>query len=104
MMIQVLFHGDDIIQEIPDYVLGKLIDNGKIQGFRRSSGWVQIGRDPVREPGKPYYHGPERRARKMKSCLLCPDMAGGTCTSNTCPDRYKQIKIITCDNLEELRK
>lgn len=40
--------------------LDQLITSGKILEFRRSSGWVRIGRDPIRGP-KSDYHGPERR-------------------------------------------
>jgi len=95
MMIQVLFRGDREFQEVPDYVLGELIARSRIEGFRRSSGWVVIGRDPVREPGKYLYYGPERRKLRMKTCLSCPEMSGGTCMSNTCPDRYKQTKFFS---------
>ncbi|HEY6008219.1 MAG TPA: hypothetical protein VIU40_07835 [Geobacteraceae bacterium] len=40
--------------------LGRLITEGKILGFRRTSGWVMRGRDAVRgREGD--YGGPERR-------------------------------------------
>jgi hypothetical protein len=40
--------------------LQQLISSGKIVAFRRSSGWVKIGRDPVRGLGG-RYEGPDRR-------------------------------------------
>ncbi len=42
--------------------LEELIATKKIVSFRRSTGWVDIGRDPVRGQGLPEgYRGPERR-------------------------------------------
>ena len=40
--------------------LQQLISSAKIVAFRRSGGWVKIGRDPVRGLGG-RYQGPERR-------------------------------------------
>lgn len=46
-------------------VLDNLLENGRVMRFRRSSGWVTVGFDPVRarrrsDVNLPYY-GPERR-------------------------------------------
>jgi hypothetical protein len=45
--------------------LDVLLENGHIQKFRRSSGWVTVGVDPVRAKRRgdfsPLYYGPERR-------------------------------------------
>lgn len=40
--------------------LEQLITSGRIVAFRRSAGWVKIGRDPVRGLGG-RYEGPDRR-------------------------------------------
>jgi hypothetical protein len=45
--------------------LKRLIAEGKILGFRRASGWVMIGNDPVRGDGGSY-DGPERRNIQQK--------------------------------------
>jgi hypothetical protein len=95
MMIDVLFHGEEESQQIPAHTLGQLIAMGKVKAFLRSSGWAVIGRDPIREPGKLLYFGTERRNRRKTYCMSCPEMVGGSCTSTTCPDRYKQVKFFT---------
>ncbi|HEY6007083.1 MAG TPA: hypothetical protein VIU40_02090 [Geobacteraceae bacterium] len=43
-----------------DLLLENLIDSKKIIAFRRASGWVIVGKDPVREKHMPYA-GTERR-------------------------------------------
>ena len=44
--------------------LDELIAAKKIVSFRRSTGWVDIGRDPLRGQGtQKEYSGPERRGR-----------------------------------------
>jgi hypothetical protein len=51
---------------IDEYQLDDLIREGKINAFRRSSGWVKIGHDPIRERWKPSkYNGQERRKREL---------------------------------------
>ncbi len=95
MNIPVILCENDEHDEVPDYLLGRLIESGKIKSFRRSTGWVVIGRDPVRGVGKGFYNGPERRSSRQKSCLACAEMIGGTCISTSCPDRYTRVKIFT---------
>lgn len=42
--------------------LDDLIESEEIEGFRRVTGWVVLGKDPVRGQGLPgIYSGPERR-------------------------------------------
>jgi hypothetical protein len=41
--------------------LQRLINDGKITAFRRSSGWVTVGSEPIRGCGGDDYPGPERR-------------------------------------------
>ncbi|HKZ18304.1 MAG TPA: hypothetical protein VJ161_12655 [Geobacteraceae bacterium] len=51
---------------IDEYLLDDLIKEGKINAFRRSSGWVKIGHDPIRERWKPSkYNGQERRKHEL---------------------------------------
>jgi len=51
---------------IDEYLLDDLLKEEKIKAFRRSGGWVKVGRDPVRERWKQSgYSGPERRKREL---------------------------------------
>ncbi len=95
MIIPVIMRDNDEYDEVPDYILGRLIESGRIKSFRRSTGWVVIGRDPIRGAGMSYYSGPERRSSRKRSCIACPEMIGGVCTSTSCPDRHKQVKIFS---------
>lgn len=61
MDIKVIYQ-DNHAGEVKDYLLDELIRKGRIVAFRRSSGWVTIGRDAVRQ-GQSDYIGPERRHR-----------------------------------------
>ena len=48
--------------------LDTMIENQAIDAFKRASGWVQIGKDPIRTTGvKQPYKGPERRESLMPS-------------------------------------
>jgi len=59
MMIRVLYK-DNTSGMVRDNLLEALINSGKIVAFHRSSGWVAVGRDPIRKSSNPY-NGPERR-------------------------------------------
>ena len=50
----------DAVAKVDARDLGRLIAEGKVLGFRRSSGWIMLGRDVVRGRGGEY-GGPERR-------------------------------------------
>ena len=55
---------DETMGYIPSYELNNLLDSNRILAFRRSSGWVQLGKDPLRGQGcNGAYRGPERRRR-----------------------------------------
>lgn len=41
--------------------LDRFIAADLISGFRRASGWVVIGRDPIRRNSREFYLGPEKR-------------------------------------------
>jgi hypothetical protein len=62
MLIQVNYT-DDRYDFVKDFMLETLISSGAIAKFRRTTGWVQVGVDPVRKarPNVPYT-GPDRRA------------------------------------------
>jgi hypothetical protein len=51
---------------VEDYLLDDLIKEDKIKAFRRSTGWVKVGRDPIREMwSESKYNGQERRKREL---------------------------------------
>lgn len=47
MLIQVVYP-DNRYDYVKDYILDSLIETRTIARFRRSSGWVTLGRDPIR--------------------------------------------------------
>jgi hypothetical protein len=61
MLIQVAYL-DNRYDYLKDFQLDRLLELRQVAGFRRSSGWVQVGVDPVRLGRRDYpYYGPERR-------------------------------------------
>ena len=54
---------DNTYRYVANHELNDLINAGSIVGFRRSDGWVEIGRDPVRKKETPgeVSDGPEKR-------------------------------------------
>jgi hypothetical protein len=68
MLIKVM-HEDGKIGEIESYQLDDLIHSNKIKKFKRSSGWVTVGVDPVREVREDYVAIPKREkySRKTKN-------------------------------------
>jgi hypothetical protein len=61
MLIQVAYH-DNRYDYLKDFQLDRLLELRQVAGFRRSSGWVQVGVDPIRERRRSFpYYGPERR-------------------------------------------
>ncbi|MBJ6799842.1 GSU3473 family protein [Geomonas propionica] len=60
MLIQVSYD-DNKYDYVKDFMLEKLIQSGAIASFKRRSGWVRIGVDPVRAPRRKPYIGEERR-------------------------------------------
>lgn len=79
--------------------LDRLLENGSLRAFRRMSGWVIVGQDPVRGKGGSY--GGQERRRQLKrqcsknasgrvpdgnslwlrSCLTCANLVNGKCQS-----------------------
>ncbi len=67
MLIEVI--GNDYSEGMLDASkLDQMIQLGRIAAFRRSSGWVVVGSQPIRIR-KSRYSGPERRAAKRMSYL-----------------------------------
>ncbi len=95
MKISVLLDGEGKSQGIPTILLDTLLERGKVKAFRRSTGWVYVGLDPVRGKGGDAYFGPERRTKRNKSCIRCPEMVHGKCVSTVCPDRFKKTQSST---------
>lgn len=61
MLIQVAYT-DNRYDYLKDFQLDRLLELRQVAGFRRSSGWVRVGVDPIRERKKEFsYYGPERR-------------------------------------------
>lgn len=59
MGIPVIFaNGEE--KSVPSYMLDYLIREKKIVAFFRSSGWVQIGQDPIRKSQQPLTRSGER--------------------------------------------
>jgi hypothetical protein len=57
-MSVILANGEEKI--VPAYMLDYLIRENKIVAFKRSDGWVQIGRDPIRKGQLPLINTGER--------------------------------------------
>ncbi|OHB26627.1 MAG: hypothetical protein A2X84_05020 [Desulfuromonadaceae bacterium GWC2_58_13] len=60
MMIRVVYKNGIHDTVVPEY-LNFLLESDRIKMFRRSSGWVHVGVDPIRNQIAPSYNGPERR-------------------------------------------
>jgi len=51
---------------VENYLLDDLIKDERIKAFRRSTGWVRIGRDPIRKMWhESTFDGQERRTREF---------------------------------------
>jgi len=60
MLIQVLYN-DNKYDYVKGFQLDRLLEEKMVQKFRRSSGWVTVGVDPIRWRKSPSYNGMERR-------------------------------------------
>jgi hypothetical protein len=61
MLIQVLYD-DNRYDYVKGFQLDRLLEVNKVQKFKRSSGWVTVGVDPIRWSRSQGYDGMERRA------------------------------------------
>lgn len=50
---------------VKPFILDRLIDQEEIRSFKRSSGWVALGVDPVRRRGNNGYKDEERRTSNL---------------------------------------
>ncbi len=66
MLIRVHFK-DGRIDLVPSGKLDELILMSAIDKFERASGWVTLGKDPVRSTLRGGYSGPERRRMASRS-------------------------------------
>jgi hypothetical protein len=81
MNIQVIMDYDRL-DKVNVRDLQQLINDGKVIAFRRTTGWVKVGGEPIRGGGGEY-GGPERREYRQKHsspppngitiCSLTPD-------------------------------
>jgi len=65
-MIEVIFP-DGKCGEVESQSLQGLLEEGEIVSFRRSGGWVVVGRDPVRKSRRQVVCIPERRESGWQS-------------------------------------
>lgn len=88
-MAIMVHYTDDSYGYVKNNDLERLIDDGGIVAFRRSSGWAEIGKDPLRQMGKDSgYNGSERRVdAASRSCLVCGDFVDSICRTNSCSTR-----------------
>lgn len=69
MGIPVIFaNGDE--QNVPSYMIDYLIREKKIVAFLRSSGWVQVGRDPIRKAQQPLTRSGEKSGERWSDFLF----------------------------------
>ena len=66
-------YNNEIFSIVQNDELDDLIASNKIIAFKRSSGWVDISRDPLRGKGSPTgYAGVERRGRRKEGLAYVP--------------------------------
>lgn len=98
--IPVLFNNNHTSVVLPNE-LDSLLEAGSLRAFRRMTGWVIVGQDPVRGRGGTYEGRDRRRQRTrlcvksmsmprgvladttqvFRSCLTCPNLVNGKCVS-----------------------
>lgn len=63
MLIQVEYDNNKF-DFVKNYQLDSLLENQRIRRFKRTSGWVTVGVDPIRTKrnGLNFYYSPERRS------------------------------------------
>jgi hypothetical protein len=65
MLIQVIYTNNHY-DYVKDFMLESLLASQRVAKFKRSSGWVTVGADPVRQkPGGSAYDGVERRVPRL---------------------------------------
>lgn len=61
-MIIPVKYSDGTMDRVQSMLLDTLILSGVITKFKRSSGWVVVGEDPIRKSGNPNKRGDDRRS------------------------------------------
>ena len=59
MKIEVRFK-DNTVDFVEDYFLQLMIDMNEVDAFKRTSGWVRVGVDPIRR-GRQSFSGSDKR-------------------------------------------
>ncbi len=57
---------------VPPHVLDHMLVSGEVHAFERSTGWVMVGRDPIRSAIRPYYGFERRRPVSLRLQSLAP--------------------------------
>lgn len=52
---------------VPPHILDRMLASGEIHAFERSTGWVVVGRDPIRSASRPFYGVDRRRSVSFRS-------------------------------------
>ena len=88
-MAIMVHYGNSTFGFVENRALDDLIDCQTIIAFRRESGWVQIGVDPIRKKNVSLpFEGRERRGSAWKrSCLTCAEFINAICESYDCSSR-----------------
>ena len=62
MLIRIMYKNGEF-EMVKPYLLSQLLWENRVQTFKRSEGWVVVGKDPLRRDAKALsYNRPERRA------------------------------------------
>ncbi len=89
-MAIMVHYGNSTFGFVENRSLDDLIDSQAIIAFRRESGWVQIGLDPIRRKSDISlpFEGQERRGSVWKRrCLTCAEFVNAICESYDCSSR-----------------
>jgi len=69
MLIRVKYP-DGRYDMVKDFRLDHLIETRVIHSFKRASGWVVLGVDPVRQPGQRRHHNAPERRQSQRPVLV----------------------------------
>ena len=66
MVIRIVYK-DNVYDYVNDVLLDRFLDAGNIVKFQRRTGWVTVGKDPVRTGRQTAFRRPDRRAARAKA-------------------------------------
>jgi hypothetical protein len=69
MLIRIMYR-DGRFDMVKSFFIDWLIESGRIAMFRRSEGWVVLGRDPVRHPVRKEFHSGVERREEVQPPLI----------------------------------